>query len=105
MPKKTVEEVCELAGTESVDEPPEFGFVYLLGSDGAGGCRSYVGWTVDVDARLGVHNSGKGARSTKGREWRLLYAERYATRGAAQSREWHLKKDRAFRKEVLKSMG
>jgi putative endonuclease len=31
----------------------------------------------------------------------LLYAERYRTRGEAMSREWHLKRDRRFRKAVL----
>ena len=64
-------------------------YVYVLGSDGAGGVRTYVGWTVDLDRRLARHNHGSGARSTRGRCWRLLYAERYATRAEAMSREWH----------------
>ena len=72
-------------------------FVYILGSDGAGGWRTYVGWTTDLDRRLARHNSGTGARSTRGRQWVLLYAETYATREEAMSREWHLKKDRRFR--------
>jgi len=75
-------------------------FVYILGSLGKGGARSYVGWTTDLDNRLRAHNSGKGARSTRGRRWVLLYAERYRTRAEAMSREWHLKRDRAFRKRV-----
>lgn len=73
-------------------------FVYLLGSNGKGGFKTYIGWTTDLDQRLHAHNSGKGARSTAGREWQLLYAERYETRNAAMSREWHLKKDRRFRR-------
>ncbi|MEK7706900.1 MAG: GIY-YIG nuclease family protein, partial [Verrucomicrobiota bacterium] len=64
------------------------------------GTRTYVGWTTDLDRRLGEHNSGKGARSTRGRKWILLYAESYATRGEAMSREWHLKRDRGFRKSL-----
>jgi predicted GIY-YIG superfamily endonuclease len=28
----------------------------------------------------------------------MLYAERHPTRSAAMSREWHLKRDKAFRK-------
>jgi len=76
-------------------------FVYVLGSEGrAGEIRTYVGWTTDLDARLSTHNEGKGARSTRGRRWVLLYAERYRTRGEAMSREWHLKRDRRFRREV-----
>ena len=75
-------------------------FVYILGSDGAGGYRTYVGWTTDLDMRLQRHNSGEGARSTRGRQWTLLYAERYGTRREAMSREWHLKRDRRFRRQL-----
>ena len=75
-------------------------FVYVLGSDGKGGARTYVGWTTDLEKRLAAHNTGAGAKSTRGRQWRLLYAERFATRGDAMSREWHLKRERAFRKAL-----
>jgi putative endonuclease len=76
-------------------------YVYVLGSvDAETGYRTYVGWTTDLDARLAAHNAGKGARSTRGRQWVLLYAERYQNRGEAMSREWHLKRDRRFRREV-----
>ncbi len=73
-------------------------FVYVLGSEGKGGYRTYVGWANNLDKRLDEHNSGTGARSTRGRRWVLLYAERHNTRGEAMSREWHLKRDRRFRK-------
>ena len=72
-------------------------YVYVLGSDDPRGRRTYVGWTTDLERRLREHNSGTGARSTRGRRWQLLYAEIYRTRGQALSREWHLKRDRAFR--------
>jgi putative endonuclease len=76
-------------------------YVYVLGSgDDGTGYRTYVGWTTDLDARLARHNAGTGARSTRGRRWVLLYAERYETRAEAMSREWHLKRDRRFRREV-----
>lgn len=81
-------------------------FVYILGSetgnsDTLSGWRTYVGWTNDLEKRLAAHNAGSGARSTRGRRWILLYAERYPTRSEAMSREWHLKRDRRFRKSVL----
>lgn len=79
-------------------------FVYVLGSEGKGGYRTYVGWTTDLDARLAKHNAAKGARSTKGRVWVLLYAERYATRTEAMSREWHLKRERRFRKTLAEGV-
>jgi putative endonuclease len=75
-------------------------FVYILGSGGKDGIRTYVGWTTDLERRLEQHNTGAGARSTRGRRWVLLYAERYINRGEAMNREWHLKRDRAFRKNL-----
>lgn len=76
-------------------------FVYVLGSRGGkSGVKTYVGWTTDLDRRLNEHNNGTGARSTRGRAWVLLYAERYDTQHEAMSREWHLKRDRALRKEL-----
>lgn len=80
-------------------------FVYILGSAGRGGYRTYVGWTTDLDKRLARHNAGTGARSTRGREWVLLYAERYVNRGEAMSREWRLKRDRGFRKQLAANSG
>jgi putative endonuclease len=75
-------------------------FVYIIGSAN----RTYCGWTSDLDKRLKAHNNGTGAKSTKGRKWALLYAERYQNRGEAMSREWHLKRDRRFR-ELLRVGG
>jgi putative endonuclease len=75
-------------------------FVYILGSRRGADCRTYVGWTLDLDRRLLQHNSGAGAKSTRGRDWRLLYAECCATRGEAMSREFHLKRARKLRQEL-----
>ena len=85
------------------DEQPCY--VYILGSVGNGGHRTYVGWTYDVDRRLLQHNSGTGARSTRGRTWTILYVELHPTRSAAMSREWHLKRDRRFRKQFTLAAG
>lgn len=95
------------AGTQEQGwcEFPMACFVYILGSEGRGGYRTYVGWTTDLDKRLARHNAGTGARSTRGREWILLYAERYVNRGEAMSREWHLKRDRGFRKRLAGNYG
>ncbi|MDE0800906.1 MAG: GIY-YIG nuclease family protein [Rhodospirillaceae bacterium] len=80
-------------------------FVYILGSSGNGGFRTYVGWTDNLERRLLKHNAGTGARSTRGRTWSLLYAERYGTRSEAMSREWHLKRHRKFRKNLSQEYG
>jgi len=80
------------------------GFVYVLGSVRGADRRTYVGWCADLDQRVAAHNGGRGgrgARSTRGRAWVLLYAERYPTRREAMSREVSLKRDRAFRAQLL----
>lgn len=75
-------------------------FVYMLGSTGKGGIKTYVGWTLDCARRLAQHNAGTGAKSTRGRAWVLLYTEACRSRTDAMSREWHLKRDRALRKRL-----
>lgn len=75
-------------------------FVYLLGSADKGRVVTYVGWTNDLGKRVARHNAGTGARSTRGRAWVLLHVETFASRNEAMSREWHLKRDRTFRKQA-----
>jgi putative endonuclease len=76
-------------------------YVYVLVNTGKSPCRSYVGWTLDLDRRLAQHNGTDGrkggARSTRGHQWVLVYAEKCAGRGAALRREYRLKRDRALR--------
>lgn len=59
-------------------------------------CRDgslYAGWTNDLRARLAAHNAGLGAKYTRSRRpVELVYYERFDTREAAMSREWHLKR-------------
>ena len=55
-------------------------FVYVLGCRAKDRTLTYVGWTTDVDRRLLQHNSGIGARTTRGRAWVLLHMERLRTR-------------------------
>ena len=72
-------------------------FVYVLGSRRKNDCRTNVGWTTDIERRLQQHNAGLGAKSTRGREWILLYSKRCQTRNEAMSREWYIKRDKKFR--------
>ena len=79
-------------------------YVYVLGTFTKTRHLTYVGWTSDVARRLAQHNSGKGARTTRGRVWVLLHSEWFATRREAMSREWHLKRDRKFRKKLAQRL-
>lgn len=75
-------------------------YVYVLSAKNKGGrCVTYVGWTLDLERRLAEHNGGgnRGAKSTRGRAWVLLYAEKHRTMRKAMAREYALKQDHAFR--------
>ena len=80
-------------------------FVYVLGCAGKDRTITYVGWTTDVERRLGQHNAGTGARTTRGRAWVLLHTEKFRTRRQAMSREWYLKRDRKLRKRLVLESG
>ena len=49
-------------------------YVYMLKSQGVKSV-TYVGYTKDIKRRIALHNSGKGAKFTRGRTWRLVYKE------------------------------
>ena len=60
----------------------------------------YCGWTTDLEHRVRIHNSGRGAKYTRSRlPVRLVYFEEFEDRKDALSREWHLK--RLTREEKL----
>ena len=79
-------------------------YVYVLGTRSKTRILTYVGWTDDVARRIKRHNAGTGARTTRGRQWVLLHTERFADKRAAMSREWHLKRDRKFRKALAQTL-
>lgn len=74
-------------------------FVYIVR------CRDgslYTGWARDPRARLRLHNSGRGAKYTRGRRpVRLVYSEACATLSAALRREYELKQWSRAKKQAL----
>tara|TARA_Y100000590_G_C15669532_1_gene995767 strand:- start:1542 stop:1793 length:252 start_codon:yes stop_codon:yes gene_type:complete len=77
-------------------------FVYLIGNYKKSKVTTYVGYTKNLKNRLNLHNSGKGAKFTKGRIWKLLYYEKFKTKNDAMSREIYIKKNRRFRNLIKK---
>ena len=75
-------------------------FVYVIGSLKNSKPKTYVGSTKDLNERLKKHNSGKGAKSTRGRKWKIIYHEIFNSKEKALRREYYLKKDRILRKEL-----
>ena len=63
--------------------------------------KTYVGYTNNLNLRLAKHNSNRGAKSTKGYKWIIIYSKKFKSKNSAMSYEYKLKKDRVFRSEVL----
>lgn len=75
------------------------GYTYILRcADGT----LYCGWTSDLTARLAAHNSGKGAKYTRGRgPVTLVYSELFDTQSKAMRREAEIKKLTRAQKQAL----
>lgn len=74
-------------------------YVYILAcADGT----LYTGWTNNLTTRLAAHNSGRGAKYTKGRTpVRLVFSETFPSRSEALGYEAAIKKLSRSQKEKL----
>ena len=75
-------------------------YVYMLKSKSINPV-TYVGYTNDLTKRIDLHNSGKGAKFTRGRKWVLIYKEKYSSKSEAISREYYIKNNRTFRNRLI----
>ena len=78
-------------------------FVYLLVSKNKNRTISYVGYTNNIKKRLELHNSSKGAKFTRGRNWKLAYSKKYDNKILAMKEEYKLKKNYLLRNKIKKS--
>ena len=76
-------------------------FTYMLKSITPGTKKTYVGYTDNIDKRLAKHNSNKGAKSTKGYKWVLIFKRKFKTKNLAMSFEYKLKNNRLLRSKLL----
>ncbi len=78
-----------------------FFFVYILKSISDNKKKTYVGYTNNLKNRLNKHNSNKGAKSTKGYKWIIIYKKKFTSKNKAMSYEFKLKNDRKLRLSIL----
>lgn len=76
-------------------------FVYIIATSVNKKIISYVGWTSNLKKRLELHNSGKGAKFTRGRKWFLIFKRKMLSKKAAMQFEYKLKNDRKNRKKII----
>jgi len=65
--------------------------------------KTYVGYTNNLVKRLKKHNNSKGAKSTKGLKWQIIYKKKILNKSKAMSFEYSLKKNRKERLLILNS--
>ncbi|MDR5586211.1 GIY-YIG nuclease family protein [Clostridium aquiflavi] len=65
----------------------------------------YTGWTNDLEKRIKMHSSGKGAKYTRGRTpVKLLYYEIFEDKKEAMRREYKIKRlTRSQKQELIKT--
>ena len=76
-------------------------YVYMLKGVNSKVAKTYVGYTNNLKLRLKKHNSGRGAKSTRGYNWKIIYKKRFYDKRLAMSFEYKLKKDQKKRKHLL----
>ena len=72
-------------------------YVYMLKSLDDEKAKTYVGYTNDIKKRLQKHNTNKGAKSTRGKKWTIIYKRYFKTKSEAMSYEYRLKNDKKKR--------
>ena len=78
--------------------------VYLLHLVKIGGKEFYIGYTEDLKERMKQHQDGK-ARTTRGRNPRLIYYEAYTDKYMALRREKSLKSSGSVYMALMKRLG
>ena len=74
--------------------------VYLIISKKRGLYRTYVGYAKNIKRRINQHNSNKGAKSTKGRYWKLIFKKNFRDKSKALKYEYFLNKNRKLRNNL-----
>ena len=76
-------------------------YVYMLKSVNNKIIKTYVGYTNNLNLRLKKHNSGKGAKSTRGYRWKIIYKKKFYDKISAMKFEYKLKKNKKLRNYLL----
>ncbi len=75
-------------------------YVYMLKCTSSPRKRTYVGYTNNLNNRILLHNTNKGAKFTKGNKWIVIYKKKFILKTEAMSYEYMLKNDKNKRLEI-----
>ena len=71
--------------------------VYMIIAEKINGFVTYVGYSKNIEKRIILHNSSKGAKFTKGNYWKIIYQKEYNSKSEAMRAEHKLKKNYKLR--------
>jgi putative endonuclease len=77
-------------------------YVYMLISVNRINLITYVGYSINPNKRLNLHNLGKGAKFTKGRKWKIIFKKKFNNKTEALKFEYFLKKNIKMRSNIKK---
>ena len=76
-------------------------YVYIIKTASSKISKTYVGYTNNLKKRLLDHNNNRGAKSTRGHFWKLIFKKKFYSKSKAMSYEYKLKKDKLKRKYLI----
>ena len=77
-----------------------FHYVYMLISLNCKNVVTYIGYSNDPLKRLNNHNKEKGAKFTKGRQWKIIFKKKLINKNDALKFEYFLKKNTKLRNSI-----
>ncbi len=78
-------------------------YVYMILTKKNNRYYTYVGYSKNIEKRILLHNSSKGAKFTKGNKWKVIYRKTYNSKSLAMREEYKLKKDYLLRSKIKKT--
>ena len=75
-------------------------YVYMLLSKHKDNYYTYVGYSKNPSKRVILHNASKGAKSTRGKHWFIIYKKKYINKSLALKSEYKLKKNKVKRNKI-----
>jgi len=76
-------------------------FVYMIKTVDGFRKKTYVGYSNNLEKRILEHNTNRGAKSTKGYKWLLIYKKKFLLKSDAMKYEYKLKINRTKRQKIL----
>lgn len=80
-------------------------FVYMLRSIKNKKIYTYVGYAINTRDRLVKHNTNRGAKRTRGRQWEIIYRKSFSSKSLALKYEFFLKNNRSLRNYIKTNNG